>query len=1342
MSIEKNILTEYNLKEIIKSKYNGDTNDNVQTYSFKDHTNILTKQQQQIRNIQEEKRLQFITEQQINILLGNNPPIVEEGVLKKSELSSQNDGFILLEELTNALLLINKKDIEFKLQKTGIRKTVKEVVELMKEDLVRKFNKIKKSKDKNKNIKLHNLYFGEVDQERSIEIEGMEFLYELFDYKNPKENKLTIIKEKALVKPTDEKYQYGDFGTYLNGLPFIVIETKKSGLVKEALKDYMTKETYWNFLACVGTDVVSETFLSSNANYNDYFMWKNYENLDYYNGEYEISGNGLFDILNDLITKPEKLLFYFSNVTMISEDTIVKKRYLKTARIQQFITNEKFNRIIKNRQGKSIRKHLVHHTRTGKSYTFKALINMVYRNASFYKENGFDKVLFYTHDVASVLPSVKKEMRNLQIPSIGLGKTIEVISTKKEYIEKLGKKSEGARNSFQVYIVNMQKINKDTEDDKVKIIDNSSNVLILIDEVHTHQKGNDNAIKVDDLTLAQIREKQFPNASIIAATASPIKEYRSIKKGQPQELVDVTSELYGQCVDRLTPSNALSLNLVTPLNYEKAKYEMSETNLDIHKITSEIEATENQIVYNKLFEEINLNSLKQSIIQKIQSKSNNTLTTEVINLFNYLSVNKDNYLKLSKLNNIDEAKNKIEFDLYSEMLDSLSKKLSKDFGELKVRVKKQFKKELWKTQLNIKFHSQLIPRIKSIKSSHEGDEVISSDKFIPKFFYVLPKRDAGDNEAYYEIFINYLRGEIQKEINKLKLKEKRIDSNKWSVENNIYDGVRFGVDVEKEDDKNLQSDLDDNKPISITNINGDLGKYKTKTNKKDDKNPITKLFEASELEDESHKTKPVDVLVLVRKKLMGYDNPNLVAVFLDSYINDVKMMLQLATRGTTKKNGKTSGFMIDLTYGNDTNVETWKETLKIYDNKSNNEVFIHDFIEHKKTIKKLEKKMSEMKDFLLTHIENIEGNEIFQKIKSNQDYKEDMLIYGNKNNIVDLIKDKVIQAYWNIDIKNVFNKFLNGYLNHFDEINKLYKSLISPKYVLEQENKVKLNTEWLSLFLVNSQLLLDIKNKKIKLDNDITKQEVIKLLEEIFKAYGGVESFTRDIAKTIKTNYKQNIEITVENEERKQLKAMEVKRVSLEKEIAKLNKKNASALVEELRKIELYIVQEKKPVSDTEEMLNNLNSKTNKATKKKILDIKNKFNGSELKYEIYNNFELIFENELPDEYQESKEVLLNSFTEVLSDELSNVSNNLGKDCIEVLSKQVLESVDLCDWFKIEDKSEGEVSCYDTNFQNKIFQIREDLLKLFENKKVEEYTENILFNVLKVYLEDLGLYTEC
>jgi len=90
-------------------------------------------------------------------------------------------------------------------------------------------------------------------------------------------------------------------------------------------------------------------------------------------------------------------------------------------------------------------------------------------------------------------------MRNLQVPSIGINNSIKVIESKQEYSDMLSK-----NKSFCVYIVNMQKINKEIIDNRIKILDYSHDILILIDEVHTHQKENDKAVHVADYNMAHI----------------------------------------------------------------------------------------------------------------------------------------------------------------------------------------------------------------------------------------------------------------------------------------------------------------------------------------------------------------------------------------------------------------------------------------------------------------------------------------------------------------------------------------------------------------------------------------------------------------------------------------------------------------------------------------------------------------------------------------------------------------------------------------------------------------------------------------------------------------------
>jgi hypothetical protein len=64
---------------------------------------------------------------------------------------------------------------------------------------------------------------------------------------------------------------------------------------------------------------------------------------------------------------------------------------------------------------------------------------------------------------------------------------------------------------------------------------------------------------------------------------------------------------------------------------------------------------------------------------------------------------------------------------------------------------------------------------------------------------------------------------------------------------------------------------------------------------------------------------------------MGYDNPNLVAVYCDTEFNEISRIYQLATRPATKRENKRCGYFIDLGLGNKNSV-AYKSAVQSYEN--------------------------------------------------------------------------------------------------------------------------------------------------------------------------------------------------------------------------------------------------------------------------------------------------------------------------------------------------------------------------------------------------------------------------
>lgn len=1172
MSNKNILLTESIISNISDSRYNNP----VETPKYTLTGFSIEESENSITNTQEEKRLQWLVNHQLEILSGTS--IIEENF--SSTCKGQNNGYILEDELIARILLINKNKIDIFVEDknkniSGISST--EVAKIMSWDIISKYNKIiNLSKKKTRNIKIHTLFFNE-EKLLSVLIEGQKLNYEVIDFQNKNINKITIIKEKRLV--INNSAEYADFAVFFNGLPFIVIEMK-SGVVKgvsgvdSALKDYRRKRSYHNFIACIGTNVAS-TFLSTNPNFPDYFTWKNYDKTTENQDKKDFS-NGLYDLLSEIVVSPKNMLFYFNSCVMLSEDG----EYLKSARVQQYFTAKKIRRLMKT-SDKPFIKHFQHHTRTGKSFTFKIISKMAWKEFNY----KYKKVLFFTHDVSSVLESVKKEYKNLNFPN----GEMQVINSIKEYSEIFSKPT-----MFGMYIVNMQKIPKSK-----KVIDGSSEIIILIDEVHTHQSSSEGTN--DNETMADFRRKQFPNATQIAATATPTMKEVSDKKGKTK-LINITEQLHGECIDKLTPSDALDLKLVTKLHYEKASYSGDKFDKMLNGLNEIEEEQEKNILQIVLIDNIEatMEHAKDNIIEK------HDISQSTIDSFNGLDINKNNYLKIGAMGDklsldIKSAK---EMDL---LLENLQLSINKEIKTIKSQFKSMFEKKIWELSLRAKIEHQVIPKIE-----HQRDS--KSKFYTPKSFYVVPPLIENG-----KTMLEVIKSMIQEEID---LNPNGYDKTQLNKKNNIYKGVRFGFDNDEDD---------------TLKLNGDLG----------GKSNITKLFEVDEVESKSKgivdKTKPVDVLILVKKKLMGYDNKNLTNVFLDKTIglDNIKEMLQLSTRGTTKRVGKDMGILVDLTITDD-NVLTYKRAFSIYDDSDGVDKFLFDEVEIKKTILLLEKSVLKIKNFFLKEVR-------FKKLK-----KSNVLDIKNIEKLFQFIQEK----YWlfvGSKQKGSSAKSIEKYIDIMSEIEIHYKNLISPDYILVKDGSQKLQEEVLSIYRINSELLKDIKYKESQIyKRQYTNNDILEILENTFSIFGGLNEFVGKLGIT----FKQNAEVSAVNGyvSGDSKRNMGSKVASLLKDINKLTSVDSGSIRDSLEKIQMFLdTNQSPPLPDGD--VDYLTQQVKKMKEERLNRINKEFGGNEYVFECFIALEDSFKEILKDGYYN----ILKLFSEDLSKRISKKVNSLSTE---------------------------------------------------------------------------------
>lgn len=971
------------------------------------------------------------------------------------------------------------------------------IVDKIIKDFVNNFNNSKDTVDRyelifnNKTIELENK---NGDKEQCY--------YIVLDLSNYKNNEITIIKEKKI---NDErllkKCELPDFAYYVNGLPFIAIEIKtpETG-TKAALKDYQNKISYQNFLSVIGTDG-DRVFIGTNPKNEDIYYWANY-------GDNPSLG-GFKDLSKELLFNIDNLLFYFqfSMLKVIANDS----KSLKNARVQQYFVLKKYrkqfevlvsirenNEIlyqiqkleedIKNNADKkdfieaqrqkinnlklnlkdkelkqiTFKNHFKHHTRTGKSFTFKIILNYLTSKLP----QLYSKIYIMTHDL-TVRASLTKEFGVHQFKNL-FGNIIS-IKDKTEYKKSVFDGNKG------VYLLNMQKtelfenesVSYDNSEIKIKKKQlltkyNKDDVLFIIDEVHTHQNTNDG--------YAAARNELFANASYITATATP----SIIEKGGV--LINMTKEFFGPEIDNFSPSDAVRLEIVVPLLYQKYLWEFDNSTDELSKIKGNLEHIQSRLE-------------ETSALKILGGKTQLPDGTELVydglldKIIDELIV-KPVIIKLFPVStNIEEAiKEILAIDLGSCIVKNsynsiITTRVKREFEEL--QTKKML--EIYRKQKDIIMY-ELSRHLIPLKLDIISDDVLflkQQTKFKPKFFWIVEDIKTGLS------VITHI---------------KQITNTK----NNVYKNLRFGLDVSSivldlidSDDKEY---LESNK-IKIEAINGD---YVVSS-------PDKKMKSDAICDFESDKDGSIDVLIIVGKYLMGYDLDKLLKVYLDAKIKDVKKIIQVATRASTKKQDKDKSFLLDLTLDDETKA-VYEKALAIYDQKSDIDGF---FIDQKTIDLELQKL-----DDSLIHVTKFmnERYEILEHKKDIITTKQDLVSHWYE--CVDtLVSEDIIDQRTQKTFGN------NFYWKIIKDINKILKTLIAPKYYINS-NKLDFSKYIESIMKINTIYFAKILYKENSETIEFSNEEIKDIIKDTFKLlsvdFGKQLEDINDII-SIKSNSSNNI---------------------------------------------------------------------------------------------------------------------------------------------------------------------------------------------------------------------------
>ena len=818
----------------------------------------------------------------------------------------------------------------------------KEITQKILKDFIQKY-------DIKNHIEIYKFIFDAKDNERSLIIDkkvNKPEKYNLISFDSPNENEINIIKEKR-VEGIRSSMQLPDFAIYINGIPLFSIEvkTERAGLDK-AFQDYREKESYKKFIGCIGT-TGKDAFISMMPNSPMFYFWEAYGH-----NKNQLNETGLEDLLTELVFNKENLMFYLFYCTFISKG-YEGKDILINHRCQQYYTLKKTDLLLnrfENDPDYKFKKVVKHVQRSGKSITIRSVVNLIARKYP----KAFSKVYIHVPDTV-ISKGIKGTFGDMTI--YGTGKNVKKIETRNEYDKSIKKEP----SNLEVYLMNIQKVSAEKNHNKKYP---KRNVLIIIDEVHTHQIG----------LSSEIRHKNFPNASFLTFTATPKMEERK------NTLTNKTNIQYSDddgYLDEFNASHALDLEIILPIAYEKAKFSQQWN----QKLNKKYDKEQLKEIETYIRDD---QQLRQAIDSKLEHYEKNLDE----------QVKKGVISQQEKLQAITQEEDRIEKEEVSKLIKAS-----------KYQNIKMVKESLIESKVNF-----IIDDIKEKRTKTYSDK---SDKpyFKTKSFWVVDSV----------------------EMAKKCLKKVQDLSNNDPL--NKYNGIRFGVDYSE----NIRSEGEGN--------NFDAKKsYKTLN----DLNK--KIIYGNEIIDdfESEEENSVDVLIIVGKYLMGYDESKLTTVYIDKTIRETSLLFQLITRPATIHENKIKGYVVDLTFG-EINYNTFNKALTFYDNENKLNTFILT-----------QQIIDEEKQCIKDELNNISK----------------LLKIGNIDNLMTKKEVEIRKQLIKLDPNDVCD-----YFGSFAKINQSFDILVSPEYYYDSMDyfyRLARINQWYAEEVLNKNQVIRYTESQIK----------------------------------------------------------------------------------------------------------------------------------------------------------------------------------------------------------------------------------------------------------------------
>lgn len=1018
-------------------------------------------------------------------------PIIEELFLDKNS-PLQKHQYVLVDKFLKYIEILNVS-----LWSSNLYKESKEqIIAIIQHHFLTKFDSSKTNQE------IYHLIFGRDTKTITLtKLDGKKD--ELVSYKvvdtdyqtDCRNNEITIIKEKVVrLTPYSDDTQRPDFAIYLNGLPFIAIEVKNPlanvGLY-EAFRDYKVKTTYHKFISCLCTDGLN-TALTANPSGLTIDDWKAYGK--HKTTRYKEENSGFFDFAEELLFQVKNFVFYFQYGVFPFE------KHLGNLRVQQYyVMKESFNLVERTPTHTSFREIVKQPPRSGKTIAIRSIINMI----TLAYPNHYKKIFIQVPDL-TIMGQFHKDFINF---TFNHGFKVKMINRRKkdskENSNNYSYEEAVLDNEKAIYIMNMQKISDDLAD----ISNNNSDILVFIDEVHTHQLGEN----------SRIRDINFPNASYITFTATTRKVVVDGKT------IDLTSSEYstsGEYLDELFNEDAKNLGMVVPVVYEKAKFDVLLNKENAQTFSEYV----NHQVIEKLKREQKFSDIRDEIDRKVKEYVMEMVKNSTGQIIDDLDVN-DFFMKKKDLEIINKA-NSYCYKLFEQQMNNVVNKI-------KAEVLVQIKINLIPKTLEY-ITKDMQQKIDENYSERDLITGITKPHFKAKAFLLADDQRMAD--------------EIAKHIKEI------------SNGTNIVNGFKFGLDYS-----------DQSKECNTKFINSfNIVKYG---------NTIKDDFDSQESES-------TDILIIVGKYLMGYDNKRLVAVYCNTNISEPSRIFQLYTRPATKLDKKEIGFFVDMCFDNQ-NYDTYKRALAWYETGNESSVLfleeeqienqrkiLNKYIEKLVFILKMTKedllKVSTERNLFTHGVTKNEQNEIFSICKGihvtirnlvSPKYYKDYLPYVLTINkalwgLLNYLKaNKKEPVFTKKDIELLFHEFMKTLkINNVNEIMEIEildgnfikqvdavpaKETIISKQLYQVKNLLDKNRDFMQGDIFNNLRMLaenieaanqwdeETEKKTTKLLND-GKEEIKKIKEKINSSFESCQEWF--ITYTVMKNYLESLGVNIEDD--------------------------------------------------------------------------------------------------------------------------------------------------------------------------------------------------------------------